>query len=289
MRAGALISAVAHAIMLTLFLLGTAKPYDAAPTETVSVDLVPSEEAPPDPAKIEPDKPEPQKPPEPELTVVLPTFSPTRPSATAVAPTSTPKQSAPALSAAAPAKATAPAKAEAPAKTAPATPAPATPPQAGPTPAASAPAQPQPPAAQKPDPSIFDPASIPKLMELTPRSAPEAPTFAFDAQAEVSADLSREDVAAFKAHLKKCLKLPAGVDPSSRRRVVVRVFLKPDGALASEPMLIEASASREGPAMVKAAQEALRQCQPYGFLPADKYPEWKVLDLTLSPQDMGGG
>jgi len=28
---------------------------------------------------------------------------------------------------------------------------------------------------------------------------------------------------------------------------------------------------------------ALRQCQPYGFLPAAKYKEWKVLDLSFSP------
>jgi hypothetical protein len=28
---------------------------------------------------------------------------------------------------------------------------------------------------------------------------------------------------------------------------------------------------------------ALRQCQPYGFLPAAKYDEWKVLDLAFSP------
>lgn len=280
MRAGAIISAIAHAIMLTLFLLGTAKPYDTAPTETVSVDLVPSKEAPPDPVKPEPAKPEPQKPPEPEFTLTLPTFTPTTPNVatppgnptvkkTPAAPTSAP--SAPAKTAPAPTTA----------KSGPAAPTPSAP--------APAPAQPPPPA-EKPDPSIFEPASIPKLMALAPQPpAPEAPTFAFDARAEAAANISREDVAAFKAHLKKCLKLPDGVDPSSKRRVVVRVFLTADGALASEPMLIEASASREGPALVKAAQEGLRQCQPYSFLPADKYQEWKMLDITLSPQDMAGG
>jgi hypothetical protein len=28
---------------------------------------------------------------------------------------------------------------------------------------------------------------------------------------------------------------------------------------------------------------ALRRCQPFGFLPAAKYKEWKRLDLSFSP------
>jgi hypothetical protein len=71
-------------------------------------------------------------------------------------------------------------------------------------------------------------------------------------------------------------------------RVVLRVYLKRDGGLASEPVLIEASASRDGPAVLQAAKNALKGCQPYAFLPADKYREWRVLDLSFTPRDMGG-
>jgi hypothetical protein len=30
---------------------------------------------------------------------------------------------------------------------------------------------------------------------------------------------------------------------------------------------------------------ALEACQPYLMLPADRYGEWKVLDLSFTPQD----
>jgi hypothetical protein len=35
--------------------------------------------------------------------------------------------------------------------------------------------------------------------------------------------------------------------------------------------------------------DALQACQPYTMLPADKYKEWKVLDLPFTPQDFVGG
>ncbi|MCZ7656493.1 MAG: hypothetical protein M5U07_00910 [Xanthobacteraceae bacterium] len=70
---------------------------------------------------------------------------------------------------------------------------------------------------------------------------------------------------------------------------MLRVFLKRDGALASEPQLVEASASRAGPPLVAAATRALRECQPFAFLPADRYDEWKILDIGFTPREMAGG
>ena len=40
--------------------------------------------------------------------------------------------------------------------------------------------------------------------------------------------------------------------------------------------------------LVQAATQAFKACQPYA-LPAEKYNEWKTLDITLSPRDMAGG
>jgi hypothetical protein len=54
-------------------------------------------------------------------------------------------------------------------------------------------------------------------------------------------------------------------------------------------VLIEASASRDGPVVMQTAIRALKECQPYSFLPADKYGEWKILDLSFTPRDMAGG
>jgi hypothetical protein len=53
--------------------------------------------------------------------------------------------------------------------------------------------------------------------------------------------------------------------------------------------LLEASASAKGPLLMQRAMDALQACQPYTMLPADKYKEWKVLDLSFTPQDFIAG
>jgi hypothetical protein len=137
-------------------------------------------------------------------------------------------------------------------------------------------------AESKPAASIFDPANIPRLMDL-----PNAQENGFDSEATVQANLSGDERAAFKAHLRKCWKAPDGLAPATR--VVLRISLRPNGALAAEPLLIEASASRDGPAVLQAAKRALKDCQPFAFLPPERYKEWKVLDLSFTPRDMAGG
>jgi hypothetical protein len=102
------------------------------------------------------------------------------------------------------------------------------------------------------------------------------------------ADIAPLDIAAFRRHLKTCSKLPAAVTPNDKVRIVLRAFLAPNGRLSTEPSLIEASASAKGPLLMQAAMRALEACQPYAMLPADKYQEWKVLDLAFTPQDFAG-
>lgn len=145
---------------------------------------------------------------------------------------------------------------------------------------ASPPTTPQPPTA----PSIFDPANIPALLNL-----PNAPDQAFDFEATTTASLSDGEKAAFKTHLKKCWRLPDGMSPAQTTRVVLRIYLKRDGGLSAEPLMIEGPASRDGPMLLKAAIRTLKECQPYAFLPADKYREWRMLDVSFSPRDMAGG
>jgi len=64
--------------------------------------------------------------------------------------------------------------------------------------------------------------------------------------------------------------------------------MTPEGRLATDPILIEASASAKGPALMQSAISALKVCQPYAMLPADRYGEWKVLDLSFTPRDFAG-
>src|SRR5882757_1798123 len=110
----------------------------------------------------------------------------------------------------------------------------------------------------------------------------------FDAPASKAADVASSLVAEFRRRLKTCAKLPASVAPSDKISIKLRVFMTLEGKLAAEPILIEASASAKGPALMQSAIGALQACQPYAMLPADRYGEWKVLDLSFTPQDFSG-
>jgi hypothetical protein len=107
----------------------------------------------------------------------------------------------------------------------------------------------------------------------------------FDGKATMNAGLDTKDIQAFRAHLKTCSTLPAGINPDDKMVIVLRALFQPDGRLSTAPILIEASASSKGPLLMQAAIAALQACQPHGSLPADKYKEWKMLDLSFTPQD----
>src|SRR5262249_16532300 len=102
-----------------------------------------------------------------------------------------------------------------------------------------------------------------------------------------AANLAREGIAAFKAHLQQCWDPPPALAVADQNLMGVwGIWVMPNGALAGEPALVAASASPSGPALMQTAMRALRQCQPYGFLPAAKYKEWKLLDLSFSPSGL---
>lgn len=289
MRTGLFISAVSHFALVALALLGTPRLLENTKLETIEVDLVRDEQAEPEPEPLKEKEPE-KKP--PEKTAEWNPFpssasaAPARPPASETTPTQR-QQKQPPQQAQAPQQ---PQKEPQPQKV----PTPQTPPAEQPgqqTPAPERPTQqalatPTPPPAEPPvqqSPWIFDPMNIPALMNI-PNGGPQAE---FDSEATTTANLSSDDRSAFKQHLKRCLKLPGGV--SDNTRVTLRIFLKRDGGLASEPVLIEGSASSDGPRLMQAAIRSVKECQPFAFLPADRYREWKALDVTFSPKDVAGG
>ena len=196
-----------------------------------------------------------------------------------------------------------------PAETAPppaAAPAPAARPQKQAALAAPGAAQPQPvaqptshppaPGYKPPEPDVSVKYQV--LLGLPPDLSPLPPAPAqgqskdddnFDGPATEAADIASTLVAAFRRHLKTCSKLPASLAGADDVKVKLRVLMTPDGRLAGEPILIEASASMKGPLLMQGAIRALQACQPYAMLPVDRYGEWKVLDLSFTPQDFTGG
>ncbi len=112
----------------------------------------------------------------------------------------------------------------------------------------------------------------------------------FDTPAIDKANIASDDITAFHNHLKTCSTLPAGLNTTDDVKAVLRIYLKPDGTLAAPPQPIRIEGvSRGGGALYQSAVTALRKCQPYNMLPPDKYNEWKVFDLSFTPQNFGGG
>ena len=299
MRLGFAVSALVHAALLLVgFLLANARPMEAVPTEAVTVDIVPESEVAEKPKEqLKIDLPEikmtdnsEQKEKAQEESKPAPTQQTTDNTRGKDAGSEQAKSSAPTQSTAAPtqkaaAKPASQAAAAAQQQQQPAPEKPAQPPQPPP------PESPAQPTATQPDPFAPDATATPLYLPVIPSMDSFAANFgqAFDAPADTAAKLSREEITAFQTHLQKCWRPPAGVADADKLSARLRISLRRNGALAGEPLLVSASASAQGPALVQAASRALRQCAPYSFLPADKYEEWKVLDLSFSPRGLAGG
>jgi len=266
-------SAIAHVSLLTLVLLfSEVHPFGAVTAEQIPVEIVTPQDlaerqAPPDKPPAE-TKPEPQ----PDFSLLdKPAAASTPPPAAPPAPAARPQKQAAALTTP---RATQP------------------PPSQQAAPPLS---QPTAPAYQPPEPDVSIKYQV--LLGLPPDLSPLPPAPAqarnkgddnFDGPATEAADIASTLITAFRRHLKTCSKLPASLSGADDVKVKLRVLMTPDGRLAAEPILIEASASMKGPLLMQGAIRALQACQPYAMLPADRYGEWKVLDLNFTPQDFSG-
>jgi hypothetical protein len=265
-RSGTAVSIITHLAVLTIGLgYAGVRPFETVPTEAIAVDLVSPDEV-TQAAKAKP----PEKP-----ALDIPNLSATDRPAAAPPPAALPQP---------PQQTSQP-------------PAPAAPPPNPKSNARQAAIQPQPVAAPQsappPSPAIAswrppEPDLSVKYQVNLGLPAP-GPGNDFDAPAFSTAKVATDDIAKFRQHLKTCSVLPGSIAPTDKVTIVLRAGFLPDGTLARPPLLIEASASVKGPLLMQAAIKALQECQPYAVLPADKYNEWKVLDLGFTPQDFRGG
>lgn len=269
-------SAIAHLTLAALIIMiSEVHPFHSAPAETVAVDIVTPEQVRQEEAKADEKAEEEakEKPPEPLPEFKLPNFDLT--------------DKADAASKRAPAKEKAP-----PQKQASEEPQQKQPlPQPSQVPPQQSLPQPQPasPAYQVPEPDVTVKYGV--MLGLPPALPPapkDAPTDdGGDAKDSIGAKLPPEIIAELRRHLRTCSKLPAEVALTDAVRIRLRAVMATDGTLAREPILIEAPPSTKGVAIVKSAMSALQACQPYKMLPVDKYQEWKVMDLSFTPQDFG--
>jgi hypothetical protein len=261
MRTCLVISIVIHAAFMLWLVLGSgAKTFDPANAEPILVDLVAPQDAPKE-AEQEPPKSEEPKAEEPKAEPAKP-----EPSRSAAIKPSKPE----------------PPKPE-PSKSEPSKPQPTKPnPEAGQKPA------------QKNDSKTAAEESLEEQAATAARLAwlLDLPTDTVTSLAappsENKSNLSSEEIAQFKARVSKCWVAPNGVPNTPGFDVLLRIALTPDGKLGAAPELIRAPASLAGPPLVDSAKRALQKCQPYASLPADKYKDWKILDLTFTAQGPSG-
>src|SRR5258707_2555336 len=240
-------SAVAHLGLLALLLLfSEVHPFGEVTAETVAVDIVTPQEI--AEKAVAENTPEPAPTPQPDFSLLEKSVAP----GASAPPPSAGRQQQAALSASRPGPQQA----------------------AGQPPAQSAPtAQAYTPPA--PDLSIKYHVMLGLPPDISPMPPPSRSGVKagddFDAPAIESADIRSSLVAEFRRHLRTCSKLPADLKASDDVKVKLRVLMNQDGRLATEPILIEASASAKGPLLMQAAIRALQLCQPYAMLPLDRY------------------
>lgn len=304
-------SAIAHLTLVALIIvISEVHPFHASPPESVSVSIVTPEQMKQEEAKAEEKAKDElkdelkQKPPEPIPDFKLPKldFTDNDKDKPAAATKSAAKQQAPPSPSPSPSPSPAPQASPEPQRPAQQQQQPQQPPLPKPSEANAQPQPPPPqamqqpeaappPAYQAPEPDVTVKYGVmlglpPELPLELPKDAPKDD--GGDAKDSIAAKLPAEIIAELRRHLRSCAKLPAGVAPTDNVNIKLRTVLATDGTLAREPILIEAPPSAKGVALVKSAMSALQACQPYKMLPADKYGEWKVMDLPFSPRDFGG-
>ncbi|WP_315756051.1 MULTISPECIES: protein TolA [unclassified Bradyrhizobium] len=88
---------------------------------------------------------------------------------------------------------------------------------------------------------------------------------------------------AFQQAVGRCFNLPyTGVD-EDKIEVDIDIQLRPDGSLAAVPAVVGTRGpSRVSVAMAENAKRAVENCQPYSFLPKNRYNEWKLVPTTFN-------
>jgi len=149
---------------------------------------------------------------------------------------------------------------------------------------------------KKPEPAVADAKAPPKQPAASQDDAAEAAArlaWMLDAPANLPASLAAPPsenetslapgfIAKFKEQVRKCFVPLADPPDTPDFATEIRIALKPNGALAADPEMTFAPAAPNGRVLMERAKQAVRQCQPYSFLPADKYADWRIIDLVFS-------
>jgi hypothetical protein len=102
--------------------------------------------------------------------------------------------------------------------------------------------------------------------------------------ANASEALSANGFYALRNRLASLWNVPANASNPDEPSVRLRLKLKPDGVLASPPLILSRG---NGPSYVAAQDSAIRaifNAQPYTMLKPESYEEWKDIEITFGPR-----
>jgi outer membrane biosynthesis protein TonB len=105
----------------------------------------------------------------------------------------------------------------------------------------------------------------------------------FDSLTGSDETLAADLVDALRRRIESCWTLPAGARNAEELQIRLQFALNPDGMLANYPVVVNASAHPAFDAAARSAQSAVKTCEPYNFLPVDKYDLWRDIILTFDP------
>jgi outer membrane biosynthesis protein TonB len=90
---------------------------------------------------------------------------------------------------------------------------------------------------------------------------------------------------AIKQRLAKCWNIPPGAREAAIN-VKVRFQLNPDGTVSGLPQVLNSSSDPLFTTTAQSAVSAVMDCQPYDFLPQDKYDLWQENGVNFNPNLM---
>jgi outer membrane biosynthesis protein TonB len=178
-------------------------------------------------------------------------------------------------------------------------------------------AEPEPEPAPEPEKAEAEPVPLPKVKPKPPKRVVEKPKPEFNAD-EMQALLNKIDetdqappkptemagmprlaefdsmtgsderlaadlVDALRRRIESCWTLPAGARDAGELQIKLQFTLNPDGMLSNYPLVLNASAHPAFDAAARSAQSAVKMCEPYNFLPIEKYDLWRDIILTFDP------
>lgn len=84
---------------------------------------------------------------------------------------------------------------------------------------------------------------------------------------------------AFASAVARCFNFPYNGLDAEKYNVDIDIQMRPDGTVAAEPRIsaVNGPSKSISDALAENAKRAVQSCQPYTFLPKDKYATWKLI------------